>query len=76
MSAAGAVSARLGGFFQFQNLGVLRGFDPADAGLNRGNPGIPVGGGRGVGGGELGGQQRGAFGAEDAGSEEGSDDQA
>ena len=70
-SAAVAVSAGVAGeFFEFEDVGVLRGLDPADAGLDGGGVGIPVGGGLGVGGGEQGG----AFGAEDPGSEEPADD--
>jgi hypothetical protein len=36
---------RVGGeFFQFEDLGVLRGLDPADAGVDRGGLGVAVGG--------------------------------
>jgi hypothetical protein len=66
---------RVGGqFFEFEDLGVLRGFDPPDAGLDGGDLGVAVGGGLGVGGGELGFEEGGAFGAEDAGGEEPADD--
>ena len=63
-----------GEFFQFQDLGVLRGFDPGDPGRERGVLGVPVGGGRRVGGGELGREQGGAAGAEDPVGEEPADD--
>jgi hypothetical protein len=67
----GGGAGRVGGQgFQFQDLGVLRGLDPPDPGLEGGGLGVTLGGGVGVGGGELGGQQFSAAGAEDAGSEE------
>jgi hypothetical protein len=71
--AAAAVSAGLE-LFEFEDLGVLGGLDPLDAGLEPGGLGITVGGGVGVGGRELGGQQGGAAGSEDAVSEELADD--
>jgi hypothetical protein len=52
------------------DLGVLRGLDPPDPGLDLSGRGVPLRGGVGVGGGELGGQQRGAAGAEDMLGEE------
>src|SRR5262249_6287424 len=58
---------RVGGkVFEFEDLGVLRGLDPGDPGLDCVLLGLAVGGGSGVGGGELGGEQRGASGSEHA----------
>jgi len=66
---------RVGGeLFEFEDLGVLRGLDPLDAGLEPGGLGITVGGGVSVSGRELGGQQLRAAGSEDAGGEEPSHD--
>jgi hypothetical protein len=65
---SGGGIGRVGGqFFEFEDLGVLRGLDRGDAGLDRGDLGVPVGGSGGVSSRELGGQEGGAFGAEDAG---------
>ena len=62
---------RVGGqVFQFEDLGVLRGLDPLDPGLQPGGLGVLLGGGVGVGGGELARQELGAAGAEDPGGEE------
>ena len=59
-----------GEFFQFQDAGVLAGLDPLEPGLEGGGPGVAFGGGGRVGGGELGGEQGGAAGAEDVLGEE------
>ncbi len=56
--------------FEFEDLGVLRGLDPLDAGLEPGGLGIAVGYGVGVGGGEPGGQEFRPAGSEDTVSEE------
>ncbi len=60
--------------FEFEDLGVLGGLDPLDAGLEPGGLGVAVGVGVGVGGGELGGQEFRPAGSEDAVGEEPADD--
>ena len=56
---------RVGGeFFEFQDAGVLAGLDPLEPGGQGGGLGVAFGGGGRVGGGELGGEQPGAAGAE------------
>jgi hypothetical protein len=66
----GGVTGFCGDVFQFDDLGVLRGFDPGDPGVEGFFLGVPVGGCGCGGGGELGGEQGGAVGAEDPVSEE------
>jgi hypothetical protein len=67
---SGGVAGVGGQLFQFDDLGVLRGLDPGDPGAQGALLGVAVGDGLGVGGRKLGGEQGGAFGAEDAGGEE------
>jgi hypothetical protein len=62
---------RVGGeLFQAEDLGFLGGVDLLEPGGQGGDLGVPVGGGVGVGGGELGSEQFGAAGAEDVLGEE------
>ena len=66
----GGVGGVGGEFFLGQDLGFLRGLVLPDLGRQGGGLGVAVGGRGGVGGGELGGEQLGAAGAEDVVAEE------
>ena len=65
--AHGGVGRVSGQLLQLEELGVLGGVDLPDAGGEGGDLLVALGGGVGVGGRELGGQQPGAFGSEHAG---------
>jgi len=70
----GRVGGVGGEVFEFEDLGVLRGLDPGDPGVERGFAVLQVGCGLGVGGGEPGGEQGSPFESEHAGGEEPADD--
>ena len=73
---APATRRLLGDLFEFEDLGVSRGLDSGDPGLEGGFAGLGVGGVLGLGGGKLGGEQSGAVGSEHASGEERADDSA